>query len=98
MKSTEELRQYHAVQKNILGSIEALGLCMPGKTNCSTVCYGYYGSLCYGYYDSLCYGYYGSPVLELYGKLLEQMSSKQYYHALKTLEQLEHTFLPRVKG
>ena len=90
MKSTEELRQYHAVQKNILGSIEALGLCMPGKTNCSTVCYGYY--------DSLCYGYYGSPVLELYGKLLEQMSSKQYYHALKTLEQLEHTFLPRVKG
>ena len=34
MKSTEELRQYHAVQKNILGSIEALGLCMPGKTSC----------------------------------------------------------------
>ncbi|KAL5471414.1 hypothetical protein EMCRGX_G029530 [Ephydatia muelleri] len=66
MKSTEELRQYHAVQKNILGSIEALGLCM--------------------------------PVLELYGKLLEQMAAKQYYHALKTLEQLEHTFLPRVKG
>ncbi|CAI9733086.1 exocyst complex component 6B-like isoform X1 [Octopus vulgaris] len=36
------------------------------------------------------------PVLEMYGKLKEQMKSKRYYPALKTLEQLEHTFLPRV--
>nr|XP_022341986.1 exocyst complex component 6B-like isoform X1 [Crassostrea virginica]XP_022341987.1 exocyst complex component 6B-like isoform X2 [Crassostrea virginica] len=37
------------------------------------------------------------PVLEMYGKLQEQMSSKRYYPALKTLEQLEHTYLPRVE-
>ncbi|XP_012936001.1 exocyst complex component 6B isoform X2 [Aplysia californica] len=36
------------------------------------------------------------PVLEMYGKLQEQMKSKRYYPALKTLEQLEHTYLPRV--
>ncbi|XP_070210357.1 exocyst complex component 6B-like [Littorina saxatilis] len=36
------------------------------------------------------------PVLEMYGKLQEQMSNKRYYPALKTLEQLEHTYLPRV--
>ncbi|XP_055955503.1 exocyst complex component 6B isoform X2 [Patella vulgata] len=36
------------------------------------------------------------PVLEMYGKLKEQMKTKRYYPALKTLEQLEHTYLPRV--
>ena len=36
------------------------------------------------------------PVLETYGKLREQMKNKRYYPALKTLEQLEHTYLPRV--
>ncbi|CAH1783134.1 unnamed protein product, partial [Owenia fusiformis] len=36
------------------------------------------------------------PVLETYGKLKEQMKTKRYYPALKTLEQLEHTYLPRV--
>ncbi|ESO97021.1 hypothetical protein LOTGIDRAFT_115306, partial [Lottia gigantea] len=36
------------------------------------------------------------PVLEMYGKLQEQMKHKRYYPALKTLEQLEHTYLPRV--
>ncbi|XP_060073280.1 exocyst complex component 6B-like [Ylistrum balloti] len=36
------------------------------------------------------------PVLEMYGKLQDQMRSKRYYPALKTLEQLEHTYLPRV--
>ncbi|KAH9492771.1 Exocyst complex component 6B [Bulinus truncatus] len=36
------------------------------------------------------------PVLEMYGKLQEQMKCKRYYPALKTLEQLEHTYLPRV--
>lgn len=37
-------------------------------------------------------------VLQQYCKLNEQMEKKQYYSALKTLEQLEHTFLPPVKG
>ncbi|XP_023239955.1 exocyst complex component 6B-like isoform X3 [Centruroides sculpturatus] len=36
------------------------------------------------------------PVLEMYAKLSQQMKEKRYYPALKTLEQLEHTFLPRV--
>ncbi|XP_025094033.1 exocyst complex component 6B-like isoform X3 [Pomacea canaliculata] len=36
------------------------------------------------------------PVLEMYAKLQEQMKSERYYPALKTLEQLEHTYLPRV--
>jgi hypothetical protein len=36
------------------------------------------------------------PVLEMYSKLVLQMDEKRYYPALKTLEQLEHTFLPRV--
>ncbi|KAJ8316919.1 hypothetical protein KUTeg_004823 [Tegillarca granosa] len=36
------------------------------------------------------------PVLEMYGKLQDQMKTKRYYPALKTLEQLEHTYLPRV--
>ncbi len=37
------------------------------------------------------------PVLQMYCKLNEQMEAKRYYTALKTLEQLEHTQLPRVK-
>ncbi|RWS16933.1 Exocyst complex component 6B-like protein [Dinothrombium tinctorium] len=36
------------------------------------------------------------PVLEMYGKLVTQMNDKKYYPALKTLELLEHTYLPRV--
>lgn len=38
------------------------------------------------------------PVLQQYCKLNEQMDQRQYYSALKTLEQLEHTLLPPVKG
>lgn len=37
-------------------------------------------------------------VLRQYCKLNEQMEERQYYSALKTLEQLEHTLLPPVKG
>ena len=37
-------------------------------------------------------------VLQQYCKLNEQMNRRQYYSALKTLEQLEHTLLPPVKG
>uniref|UniRef100_A0A674JQB2 Exocyst complex component n=1 Tax=Terrapene triunguis TaxID=2587831 RepID=A0A674JQB2_9SAUR len=36
------------------------------------------------------------PVLEMYSKLREQMTSKRHYPALKTLEHLEHTYLPQV--
>ena len=36
------------------------------------------------------------PVLETYNKLQNQMNQKRYYAALKTLEQLEHTYLPHV--
>ncbi|KAK8388611.1 hypothetical protein O3P69_020538 [Scylla paramamosain] len=36
------------------------------------------------------------PVLTTYSKLQSQMKDKRYYPALKTLEQLEHTYLPRV--
>ncbi|XP_043919906.1 exocyst complex component 6B isoform X2 [Protopterus annectens] len=36
------------------------------------------------------------PALEMYNKLKEQMKSKRHYPALKTLEYLEHTYLPRV--
>uniref|UniRef100_A0A6Q2XNC5 Exocyst complex component n=1 Tax=Esox lucius TaxID=8010 RepID=A0A6Q2XNC5_ESOLU len=35
------------------------------------------------------------PVLEMYSKLQEQMRLKRYYPALRTLEQLEQTCLPR---
>ncbi len=36
------------------------------------------------------------PVLECYSKLLKQVSEKKYYPALKTLEQLENEYLPKV--
>ncbi|XP_036376588.1 exocyst complex component 6 isoform X4 [Megalops cyprinoides] len=36
------------------------------------------------------------PVLEMYSKLKEQLDSKRYYAALKTMEQLENTYIPRV--
>ncbi|CAH1390512.1 unnamed protein product [Nezara viridula] len=36
------------------------------------------------------------PVLTTYSKLQKQMKEKRYYPALKTLEQLEHQYLPRV--
>uniref|UniRef100_A0ABM5GKW1 Exocyst complex component n=1 Tax=Pogona vitticeps TaxID=103695 RepID=A0ABM5GKW1_9SAUR len=36
------------------------------------------------------------PVLEMDSKLREQMKSKRHYPALKTLEHLEHTYLPQV--
>ncbi|XP_015795974.1 exocyst complex component 6B isoform X2 [Tetranychus urticae] len=36
------------------------------------------------------------PVLKMYSKLTSQMENTRYYPALKTLEQLENNFLPRV--
>ncbi|XP_049552100.1 exocyst complex component 6B isoform X6 [Orcinus orca] len=36
------------------------------------------------------------PVLEMYSKLRDQMKTKRHYPALKTLEHLEHTYLPQV--
>eukprot|EP00111_Clytia_hemisphaerica_P023573 TCONS_00069438-protein len=38
------------------------------------------------------------PVLDMYAKLYEQKNTKRYYPALKTLEQLEHTHLARIKN
>ncbi|XP_046851325.1 exocyst complex component 6B-like [Xenia sp. Carnegie-2017] len=38
------------------------------------------------------------PVLEMYAKLQEQLDRKRYYPALKSLEQLEHTYLPRISS
>nr|XP_042129495.1 exocyst complex component 6B isoform X9 [Peromyscus maniculatus bairdii] len=35
-------------------------------------------------------------VLEMYSKLRDQMKTKRHYPALKTLEHLEHTYLPQV--
>ena len=36
------------------------------------------------------------PVLQMFTKLNRQMSEKRFHPALKTLEQLEHTYLPRI--
>nr|XP_015202444.1 PREDICTED: exocyst complex component 6 isoform X3 [Lepisosteus oculatus] len=36
------------------------------------------------------------PVLEMYSKLKEQLDSKRYYAALKTMEHLENIYIPRV--
>ncbi|XP_061611701.1 exocyst complex component 6 isoform X4 [Phyllopteryx taeniolatus] len=36
------------------------------------------------------------PVLQMYSKLKEQLESKRYYAALKTMEQLEKIYIPRV--
>ncbi|XP_047464576.1 exocyst complex component 6 isoform X3 [Mugil cephalus] len=36
------------------------------------------------------------PVLEMYSKLKEQLESKRYYAALKTMEQLQKVYIPRV--
>ena len=89
MQSAAELHHARHVQKNILSTVEALGLCIPGKYSavliwsvetCSLVCVLLVA------------------VLQHYCKLKEQMEGKQFYSALKTLEQLEHTYLPPVKG
>ncbi|XP_049614886.1 exocyst complex component 6 isoform X1 [Syngnathus scovelli] len=37
------------------------------------------------------------PVLEMYSKLKEQLDSKRHYAALKTMEQLEKIYIPRVR-
>ena len=36
------------------------------------------------------------PVLQTFSKLSRQMKEKRYHPALKTLEQLEQTYLPRI--
>lgn len=48
--------------------------------------------------SSTCILSYFTLVLELYSKLQDLMVEKQFYSALKTLEQLEHIYLPRVRG
>ena len=34
----------------------------------------------------------------MYSKLQDHMAERHFYSALKTLEQLEHIYLPRVRG
>ncbi len=36
------------------------------------------------------------PLFKMYQKLREQLVQRRYYPALKSLEQLEHTYLPLV--
>ena len=36
--------------------------------------------------------------LQMFCQLEDQMEKRQYYEALKTLEQLEHSLLPQISG
>uniref|UniRef100_A0A3Q2DIA9 Exocyst complex component n=1 Tax=Cyprinodon variegatus TaxID=28743 RepID=A0A3Q2DIA9_CYPVA len=66
--------------KGLVGSMEELKQCRVQQMNIATTI------------DKLTHCL---PVLEMYGRLQEQMKAKRYYPALRTLEQLEHTCLPR---
>ncbi|XP_043953466.1 exocyst complex component 6B isoform X1 [Gambusia affinis] len=66
--------------KVLIGSMEELKQCRVQQRNIATTI------------DKLTHCL---PVLEMYSRLQEQMRAKRYYPALRTLEQLEHTCLPR---
>uniref|UniRef100_A0A3Q2UKF5 Exocyst complex component n=1 Tax=Fundulus heteroclitus TaxID=8078 RepID=A0A3Q2UKF5_FUNHE len=66
--------------KSLVGSMEELMKCRVQQRNIATTV------------DKLTHCL---PVLEMYSRLQEQMRAKRYYPALRTLEQLEHTCLPR---
>ena len=83
------------VQKNILATIDTLSMCTLGK-DVGLLGEGG-GKVCYSWV-SPCVCMHVRVVLQQYCKLNMQMDQRQYYSALKTLEQLEHTFLPPVKG
>lgn len=84
MQSAAELHHARHVQKNILSTMETLGLCIPGKYTCHLTVHTVLQPT--------------HIVLQQYCKLKEQMEAREFYSALKTLEQLEHTYLPQVKG
>uniref|UniRef100_A0A7N6C148 Exocyst complex component n=1 Tax=Anabas testudineus TaxID=64144 RepID=A0A7N6C148_ANATE len=66
--------------KELIGSMEELKRCRVQQRNIATTI------------DKLTHCL---PVLEMYSRLQEQMKAKRYYPALRTLEQLEQTCLPR---
>ncbi|XP_070785685.1 exocyst complex component 6B isoform X2 [Enoplosus armatus] len=77
---TETNRRLQDDGKELIGSMEELQQCRVQQRNIATTI------------DKLTHCL---PVLEMYSRLQEQMRAKRYYPALRTLEQLEHTCLPR---
>uniref|UniRef100_A0A674NIK4 Exocyst complex component n=1 Tax=Takifugu rubripes TaxID=31033 RepID=A0A674NIK4_TAKRU len=66
--------------KDLIGSMEELQQCRVQQRNIASTI------------DKLTHCL---PVLEMYSRLQEQMKAKRYYPALRTLEQLERTCLPK---
>ncbi|XP_054656067.1 exocyst complex component 6B [Dunckerocampus dactyliophorus] len=77
---TETNRSLQGDGKELMSSMEELRQCRVQQRNIATTV------------DKLTHCL---PVLEMYGRLQEQMEAKRYYPALRTLEQLEQTCLPR---
>uniref|UniRef100_A0A3B5AB59 Exocyst complex component n=1 Tax=Stegastes partitus TaxID=144197 RepID=A0A3B5AB59_9TELE len=77
---TETNRRLQDDGKDLIGSMEELRQCRVQQRNIATTI------------DKLTHCL---PVLEMYSRLQEQMKAKRYYPALRTLEQLEQTCLPR---
>lgn len=77
---TETNRHLQDDGKELIGSMEELQKCRVQQRNMASTI------------DKLSHCL---PVLEMYSRLQEQMRAKRYYPALRTLEQLEHTCLPR---
>uniref|UniRef100_A0A673BGU9 Exocyst complex component n=1 Tax=Sphaeramia orbicularis TaxID=375764 RepID=A0A673BGU9_9TELE len=77
---TETNRRLQDDGKELLNSMEELKQCRVQQRNIATTI------------DKLTHCL---PVLEMYSRLQEQMRAKRYYPALRTLEQLEQTCLPR---
>ncbi|XP_044285453.1 exocyst complex component 6B isoform X1 [Varanus komodoensis] len=78
---TDTNRKLQVESKKLVGAMEELKQCRLQQRNISATV------------DKLAQCL---PVLEMESKLREQMKSKRHYPALKTLEHLEHTFLPQV--
>nr|XP_056711346.1 exocyst complex component 6B [Euleptes europaea] len=78
---TDTNRKLQMESKKLVGAMEELKLCRLQQRNISATV------------DKLTQCL---PVLEMDSKLREQMKSKRHYPALKTLEHLEHTYLPQV--
>uniref|UniRef100_A0A4W6CJS8 Exocyst complex component n=1 Tax=Lates calcarifer TaxID=8187 RepID=A0A4W6CJS8_LATCA len=77
---TETNRRLQDDGKELINSMEELKQCRVQQRNIATTI------------DKLTHCL---PVLEMYSRLQEQMRAKRYYPALRTLEQLEQTCLPR---
>ncbi|KAL8206452.1 UNVERIFIED_CONTAM: Exocyst complex component 6B [Gekko kuhli] len=78
---TDTNRKLQTESKKLMGAMEELRQCRLQQRNISAAM------------DKLTQCL---PVLEMDSKLREQMKSKRHYPALKTLEYLEHTYLPQV--